>query len=583
MNLEAVYHRSKSNWSYAYDDQTLHIRIRTKKADITAIELHCGDKYGWDRANAVISMTRFVSDALFDYWEAAVQPRFRRMVYYFALHDGEKSVYMLEKGFFNEPPAIIYEGLFDFPFINPADVHKPPSWVKQAVFYQIFPERFANGDPSLNPEGTEPWGGTPTPKNFFGGDLKGVMDHLDHLTSLGVNAIYFNPVFEGTTNHKYDTKDYLKVDPQFGTNETLKELVKVCHDRGIRVLLDAVFNHSGHTFPPYLDVIEKGPDSPYYDWFHIRQWPLAVEDGVPTYDTFSFEPIMPKLNTENPEVKEYLLKVAKYWVEEVGIDGWRLDVANEVDHAFWREFRKTVKAVNPEAYLLGEIMHDSLPWLLGDQFDAVMNYPFTNACLDFFARSQIGAEQFANRINAQLVSYPKQANEVSFNLLGSHDTVRLLTLCEGSIERFKLAYLFQLTFTGVPCIYYGDEIGIDGEYDPGNRKCMEWDPAKQNLDLLAFFQRIISLRHKYSALQTGKLTFLKDSENDNNLIYERRDANDHFLILINNSDQPSAFRTTVSKEAWTGILSDAPVSTAQGQLNLTLPAFGYAILHAQDN
>lgn len=583
MNLEAVYHRTKSNWSYAYDAETLHVRIRTKKADITSIELHCGDKYGWDKTSAMIPMVPLASDAMFDYWEAAVQPKFRRTVYYFALHDGETTAYMLEKGFFNEPPAIMYEGLFDFPFINPADVLKPPSWVKQAVFYQIFPERFANGDPSLNPEGTEPWGGTPTPKNFFGGDLKGVLDHLDYLTSLGINAIYFNPVFEGTTNHKYDTRDYMKVDPQFGTNETLKELVKVCHDRGIRVLLDAVFNHSGHTFPPYVDVIEKGPASPYFDWFHIRKWPLSVEDGVPTYDTFGFEPIMPKLNTENPEVKEYLLKVAKYWIEEIGIDGWRLDVANEVDHAFWRDFHKTVKSVNPEAYLLGEIMHDALPWLLGDQFDAVMNYPFTNACLDFFARSRIGADQFASRISAQLVSYPQQANEVSFNLLGSHDTVRLLTLCEGSLDRLKLAYLFQLTFTGVPCIYYGDEIGIDGEYDPGNRKCMEWDPKKQNLELLAFFQRIISLRHNYAALQTGTLNFLMDLENDNNLIYERRDGKDHFLILINNSDQSSTFRTVVSKEAWSGILSDAPVSTPQGQLNVTLPPFGYAILHAVEN
>ncbi|MBW7473132.1 alpha-glycosidase [Paenibacillus oenotherae] len=583
MNLEAVYHRAKSSWSYAYDDRTLHIRIRTKKNDITAIDLHSGDKYGGEDTNAVAAMVRFASDALFDYWEAAVRPKYRRTVYYFALHDGETSAYVLEKGIFDEPPPYIYEGCFDFPFINAVDVLKPPAWVKDAVFYQIFPERFANGDPSLNPEGTEPWGGTPTPTNYFGGDLKGVMDHLDHLTSLGVNAIYFNPVFEATKNHKYDTSDYLKVDPQFGTNETLKELVQACHEKGIRVLLDAVFNHSGHAFPPFVDVLENGPDSQYADWFHVREWPLTVKDGVATYDTFGYEPIMPKLNTENPEVIAYLLKVAKYWIEEVGIDGWRLDVANEVDHAFWREFRKTVKAVNPEAYLLGEVMHDSLPWLLGDQFDAVMNYPFTNACIDFFARSAISAGQFTSRLSAQLVSYPKQANEVAFNLLGSHDTFRLLTQCNGNKERFKLTSLFQLTFSGVPCIYYGDEIGIDGGYDPGNRKCMEWDPKKQDRELLAFFQRLIALRHKYAALRTGSVTFLQDQESDTSLIYERRDEQDHFIILINNSDTAATLRTTVSRDSWTGVLSEAPVVTPQGQLKLQLPPFGYAILHAQVN
>ncbi|WP_411675123.1 glycoside hydrolase family 13 protein [Cohnella faecalis] len=448
------------------------------------------------------------------------------------------------------------------------------------MFYQIFPERFANGDPTNDPEGTEQWGGKPGLNNFFGGDLQGIIDHLEHLTSLGINAIYLNPVFEGTTNHKYDTKDYFKVDPHFGTNDKLKELVKACHERGIRVLLDAVFNHSGHTFEPFVDVMEKGASSAYADWFYVREWPLTVKDGVPTYDTFGFEPIMPKLNTANTEVKEYLLKVAKYWIEEVGVDGWRLDVANEVDHAFWREFRKTVKGVNPDAYILGEIMHEAVPWLLGDQFDAVMNYPFTKACLDFFAHDRIGANQLANRLAGQLTSYPSQVNEVAFNLLGSHDTARLLTLCEGRTERLKLATLFQFTFPGAPCIYYGDEIGMDGGHDPDCRKCMEWDPQKQNGDLLQFFKQTISLRHQYPALQDGALTFLQDQANDQNLIYERRDAQDRFVILINKSESSSVFRATIANEAWTDIVSGTPVTAEQGQLNFELPAFGYAILHA---
>lgn len=581
MNAEAIYHRSKFNWTYAYDDRTLHIRIRTKRADIRQVTLYYGDKYNWGKVNDEIPMTLWVSDAMFDYWEAAIQPKLRRVAYYFALTDGERTVYLQEKGLFDEPPVIFYEGLYDFPFLNPADVHKPPAWVKKAVFYQIFPERFANGDTSNDPEGTEQWGGQPTPHNFFGGDLQGIIDHLDYLTALGINAIYLNPVFEATTNHKYDTKDYFRIDPHFGTNGTMKQLVKACHERGIRVLLDAVFNHCGITFEPFVDVMKNGWDSPYADWFHIREWPLTVKDGLPTYDTFGYEPIMPKINTGNAEVKAYLLKVAKYWIEEVGIDGWRLDVANEVDHAFWRDFRQTVKEVNPEAYIVGEIMNDSLPWLLGDQFDAVMNYPFTKACLDFFAHDRICAAQLAERLGGQLTGYSRQVNEVAFNLLGSHDTVRLLTLCGGSIERLKLAALFQLTFPGAPCIYYGDEIGMDGGYDPDNRKCMEWEPQKQNGDLLRFFKKIISMRHQYPALQDGALAFLQDQENDHHLIFERRDDLDRFVILMNRSEGSSTFRSMIDGEAWTDLVSASEVVTAQGQLSLELPPYGYAILHRQ--
>lgn len=577
MQLEALYHRMKQNWSYAYDHQTLHIRLRSKKDDLTSAILHCGDKYGWEHTNESVLMAKWASDKLFDYWEASIRPRYRRTVYYFELSDGIQTMFMLEKGFLEQRPDVIYEGLFDFPFINPIDVMTPPAWVKDAVFYQIFPERFANGDTSNDPDDVLPWGGTPTPTNFFGGDLQGVIDHLDYLVDLGINAIYFNPVFEATTNHKYDTSDYFKVDPHFGTNETLKQLVKACHERGIRVLLDAVFNHCGRTFPAFVDVMEKGKASPYAEWFYVREWPLEVRNGIPTYDTFSFEPIMPKLNTENPEVKDYLLTAAKYWIEEVGIDGWRLDVANEVDHQFWREFRQTVKSVNPDAYIVGEIMHDSMAWLQGDQFDAVMNYPFTNALLNFFAHGRSDAESFAYAIQAQLASYPRQVNEVAFNLLGSHDTTRLLTLCNGNTDRFKLAYLFELTFYGAPCIYYGDEIGIDGEHDPYNRKCMEWDPAKQNGELLAFFQKAIRLRKQYAALRTGGLRFLTQS-NKQLLVYERWDEHHQFIIAMNNSNTPASCRIQTTHQQWTDVCAGHTIQSAQDQLELELPAYGFIIL-----
>lgn len=581
--LEAVHHRMGQNWSYAYNDSTLHIRIRTKRDNVSRVQLICGDKYDWQKYNESIAMHCFASDNLFDYWQAAVQPRFRRLAYYFELHgEHNEIVYKLEKGFFRHPPAVMYEGLFDFPFLNPEDVHTAPDWVKDAVFYQIFPERFANGDPSNDPDGVQAWGGSPTPKNFFGGDLQGVIDHLDYLNDLGVNAVYFNPLFTATTNHKYDTSDYLQIDSQFGTKEKLKELVDACHARGIRILLDGVFNHCGHTFAPYLDVLAKGPESRYADWFHIRKWPLQVEDGIPTYDTFGFEPIMPKLNTGNAEVRAYLLDVGRYWIEELGIDGWRLDVANEVDHQFWRDFRREVKKVNPSAYILGEIMHDSMPWLQGDQFDAVMNYPFTNILLDFFARRLTNADQFATSINQQLANYPQQINEVAFNLLGSHDTVRLLTLCKGNVQLMKLAVVFQLTYQGTPCIYYGDEVGLDGEHDPHNRKCMEWDPAKQNQDLLAFFRHMISLRKSYAALRGSGITFVQIAGHPQLLAYERWDETDRFLFVLNNSEEKVsvAIPATENDVPWCTLDSEIPAPVTQGAIPMTLPPYGYEILYA---
>lgn len=576
MLREAIYHRPKQNWAYAYDGKTIHLRVRTKRGDMDAVNAIVGDKYAWERTRRVAPMRRFASDELFDYWEAAVEPPFRRLRYGFHFVQGDKELYLTEKEFRPTPPENSLE-LFDFPFINPVDVFTPPAWVKDAVFYQIFPERFANGDPSNDPEGVLPWGGKPTPTNFFGGDLQGVLDHLDHLTRLGVNAIYFNPLFEATTNHKYDTKDYLKVDPHFGTNEKLKELVAACHERGIRVLLDAVFNHSGREFPPFVDVLEKGAASRYADWFHVREFPLRVVDGIPTYDTFAFEPIMPKLNTENPEVKQYLLDVARYWIEEVDIDGWRLDVANEVDHKFWREFRDTVKSIKPDAYILGEIWHDSIMWLQGDQFDAVMNYPFTNAALDFFATGKIDARKFANAIGSQLAAYPQQVTETAFNLLGSHDTPRLLTRCGGEVGRMKLATLFKLTYPGTACIYYGDEVGMTGGDDPGCRECMVWDEEKQNKELLQFFIDAIRLRKNHAALRSADIRFLQAEPGSRVLVYERRAADDERFIIAMNADKESADVSVPAEGSWADAFDGKTVPLEGGRLKAKLPAFGYAV------
>lgn len=580
MQLEAIYHRARLNWSYAYDRNTLHIRLRTGRDDLDQVSAVIGDKYAWERTARTLPMRKFASDELFDYWQIEVQPPYRRLRYGFELEQDGERIWMTERGFETELPENPLE-FYDFPFLNPADIFQAPAWVKDAVFYQIFPERFANGDPSISPEDAEPWGGEPTPTNFFGGDLQGVIDHLDHLNQLGVNAIYFTPVFEASTNHKYNTADYLRVDPHFGTNAKLKELVDACHARGIRVVLDAVFNHSGRDFPPFVDAMKNGQSSPYAEWFHVREWPLRIEDGIPTYDTFAFEPIMPKLNTEHPEVKAYLLEVARYWVQEIGIDGWRLDVANEVDHRFWREFRDTVKSIKPDAYILGEIWHDSIMWLQGDQFDAVMNYPFTNSVLDYAVHGKLDGAAFAGEIGNLLAAYPQSVTEAAFNLLGSHDTPRLLTVCEGDVRRMKLAVLLLLTYPGVPCIYYGDEVGLEGGYDPGCRKCMEWDETRQNRELLDFYTRIITLRKTHAALRGSNWRIVYAAQGDAALMIERTDdgGHEHFRLLMNAAESPRVLQLPLPEQAsWRDAFSGEVLTSETSTLDIALEGLDFRLL-----
>ncbi|MFK3959599.1 glycoside hydrolase family 13 protein [Pseudalkalibacillus hwajinpoensis] len=538
MFKEAIYHRPKNNYAYAYDKETLHLMIRTKKDDVTSTSLIYGDPYDWkDNTWQFTSKKMKVtgSDSLFDYWSIEIQPPYRRLRYGFYLEDKNEAYYHTEKGFYTEQPSDTND-YYSFPFLNEADIFTAPEWVKDTVWYQIFPERFANGDASLDPKGTLPWGEYPPERNnFFGGDFQGVLNHLDHLTNLGINGIYFTPIFKAASNHKYDTIDYMEIDPQFGDKETFKDLVKACHERGIKVMLDAVFNHSGYYFEPFQDLLKNGEASRYRDWFHVRSYPIETKP-LPSYDTFAFEATMPKLNTENPEVREYLLQVGRYWVEEFDIDGWRLDVANEIDHRFWREFRREVKRVKPELYILGEIWHDSMPWLQGDQFDAVMNYPLTAALLDHYANGKISAEKMGNHLSALLHSYPANVNEVAFNLLGSHDTPRLLTLANGKKEVVKLMYILQFSFPGTPCIYYGDEIGMKGGADPGCRECMIWDEKDQDTELFQFLKELITLRNQHPAFRNDG-TFEVVYTDETLIQFKKQTNNETLLFLLNNSEK----------------------------------------------
>lgn len=558
---EAIYHRPKDNYAYVCANGKLNIQIRTKKNDLNKVTLVFGDPYDWKENQWQTSTTplkKSGSDQLFDYWYVTVVPPFRRLRYGFILDDGSEKTCLTEKGYYPEPPLDDTAYYFCFPFMNTIDVFKAPDWVKDTVWYQIFPERFANGNKESNPEGVVPWGSEdPAPTNFFGGDIEGVIQNIPYLKKLGVSGIYFTPIFKAFSNHKYDTIDYMEIDPQFGTKETFKDLVETCHQNGIKIMLDAVFNHSGFLFPQFQDVLEKGENSRFKNWFHIHEFPVITEPK-PNYDTFAFTPFMPKLNTENPEVKEYLLEVGSYWVREFDIDGWRLDVANEVDHAFWRDFRSEVKAIKQDLYILGEIWHDSMPWLRGDQFDAVMNYPFTTNILNLFAKQSISAKEFVENMTSVIHMYPKNVNEAAFNLVGSHDTPRILTECGDDIDRVKQVFTMLLTFIGTPCIYYGDEIGMTGSQDPGCRKCMEWDTDNQNTDLYSHVQKLIQLRKKHPLLRNeGDFSFV-DSEHLDCLAYTKTNDEKTILIILNTNKNQVKFRIPYNvsgktiKNLWNG-------------------------------
>ena len=518
MELTAIYHRPESEYAYLYKEGQVHIRIRTKKEDVKKILLHYGDPFIFieDSYEDVKEMVKVTSDALFDYWQVVVSVRFARLQYLFELEDKKgQSILYGDKGFAdNSPENLALEGNgFKLPYIHEIDGCQVPEWVSKTIWYQIFPERFANGNVGISPEGALDWDSSITPKSsdFFGGDLQGIIDHLDYLQDLGITGLYLCPIFESPSNHKYNTTDYFEIDRHFGDKETFRQLVDQAHLRGMKVMLDAVFNHIGDQSAQWQDVLKHGENSAYKDWFHIQEFPVTNDKLVNPkelpYHTFAFASYMPKLNTANPEVKDYLLSVATYWIEHFDIDAWRLDVANEVDHQFWRDFRKAVLSKKPDLYILGEVWHTSQPWLNGDEFHAVMNYPLSDSIKDYFLSRRKKTSQFISEINCQSMYYKQQISEVMFNLLDSHDTERILTTAKGDIQLVKPALAFLFLQRGTPCIYYGTELELGGGMDPDCRRVMPWDRVSSSNDMLNFMKNLIQLRKDVAdIIQHGKYT-----------------------------------------------------------------------------
>ncbi|HBY97393.1 MAG: alpha-amylase family glycosyl hydrolase [Ardenticatenaceae bacterium] len=428
---------------------------------------------------------------------------------------------------------------------------QPPEWVKDAVFYQIFPDRFAKSLAVPKPDNLEPWASPPTTYGFKGGDLIGVAEHLDYLEALGVTAIYFNPIFQSTANHRYHTHDFFLVDPILGGNEAFRELLDAAHARGLRIVIDGVFNHASRGFYYFNHLLENGPASPFIDWFFVLdKWPINAYDLTrpPGYAAWWGLHALPKFNTNTPAVREYLWRVAEFWIR-FGADGWRLDVPNEInDDAFWRTFRTRVKTENPDAYIVGEIWHEAGRWLQGDMFDGVMNYLFTRAIVGFVVGANaephllqgigygpvpvLDAAEFAHQVEVLLTLYPPEITMTQLNLLGSHDTPRILSIANQDVSAVRLAALLLMTFPGAPCIYYGDEIGMLGGKDPGNRSAFPWQSeAAWNHALLDEFKYLIAVRREYPALRRGEFKILYAQ--DPLFAFARRLANQTLIVAVN--------------------------------------------------
>ncbi|HTX91012.1 MAG TPA: glycoside hydrolase family 13 protein [Anaerolineales bacterium] len=453
-----------------------------------------------------------------------------------------------------------------------------PYWVQDAIFYQIFPDRFANGDPANDPPNVHPWNAAPTNWNFAGGDLRGIIQHLDYLLDLGINALYLNPIFLSTSNHRYNTSDYFQIDPKLGTMADFHMLLDAAHRNNLRVILDGVFNHCGRGFFAFVDVLENGENSPYKDWFHIHRFPLDAYTGGDAQNYLGWwnHKSLPKLNTGNPQVRDYILNVARYWIEQ-GTDGWRLDVPNDIDDdGFWEEFRHVVKSANRDAYLVGEIWDINPRWANDTHFDGLMNYPFREGLIAYLQNNENSA-QFGDRVDRIFAAYSRENLYAMYVPLGSHDTERIKTMLGANLTKVKLAFLIQMAFPGAPALYYGDEIGLEGMKDPDSRRAFPWQESDWNQELRQWVRMLIALRKRTPSLRRGD--YVRLLAVDGLYVFGRSLGEESVLVAINASDRAHQFEVPCAALGWKegravqSLIDGKKFTIANDRIKLNLPAW----------
>ena len=490
--------------------------------------------------------------------------------------------------------------------------HSIPDWVYGSVMYQVFPERFANGRSEINPENTVEWGSVPTRLDFQGGDLYGVIDKLDHIESLGVNILYLNPIFLSGSTHKYDSWDHFKVDPTLGGDDGLTDLISNCHDRNIKVILDCSLNHVHPRHFAFQDIVKNGEKSEYKNWFTIFDYPVRLihrphlyantykvgwdgneeeykrylektfdetkvpvevrdDDGPivePSYKAWWGVPDMPKVNFESKEARQWALDVTKHWIENFDIDGWRMDVAKELDFSFWKEFRDIAHKANKDTLLISEIFGDTSQWLQGDRFDGTMNYSFREAMTDYFATKRINNKEFADSLANLYSMYSFEALSSCQNLLSSHDVKRFLNRCGNEEDGILGAIFLQATFPGIAGIYYGDEIGLGGADDPFNREPFPWHSEESwNSTILDYTKKLMNIKKSSSIFKYGRFELLDDNEQF--VAFRRILKDESMLCIINRSKSNDDFNIISNAHSVNVIHGDCAANLDQGMIRIT--------------
>ncbi len=527
MELSAIFHRTSREFVIPTSVNKINLKLLCKRNDLDKISI-CFWKRNFKKNYIIKELKLYCSDFYRDDYRITLEleERGHYLQYFFILQKGDEKQYFFSEGFSTNPPN---KGWFEYPYTNTNEILSPPIWAKGAIYYQIFPDRFAK---DKNQEDTiyTNWNDTPTTKNYFGGTLKGIEENLNYLSDLGIEAIYLNPIFKANFNHKYATTDYYKIDSTFGDENDLKNLVISCHKKNIKVILDGVFNHVGVDFKQFKEFRLNNKNA---EWF----FPL---DKINPISKVNYECVgdyhpMPKLKTSTKEVREYILDIMLYWVKNCDIDGWRFDVADEIDITTMQYLRLMFKEQYPNCLLLGEVWGDGVKNVIAaDQLDCIMNYQFRSATLDLFAKQSINCISFQDRINHVLSCYHNEINLCNFNLLSSHDVPRLLTECNKNLLNFHLAICFQMTFIGSPSIYYGDENNMEGENDPYCRATMNFNNKNETYILM---KDLINLKKEYSSLKGGNFKFIKDFSGENAFAFKRFDEKNSIIVIFNLSNK----------------------------------------------
>ena len=477
------------------------------------------------------------NDMNYTYHEIEIDTTMISVGYYFKITDETQTIFYGNNVFYAATETVSGVAYLDKMFVHSLtedyDLFLTPSWVGNAVVYQIFPERFNRGSNYLPQKKHQPWGAAVHYESFHGGTIQGILEKLDYLSALGINTIYLNPIFKADSNHKYVTEDYYEIDPDFGNKEIFRQLVDTCHQRGMKIILDGVFSSTGPKFFAFKDLLENQEKSKYRDWYTVYNWPVELKNPSPI-KAFAYYPVLPKLNYAVKEVRNYVMEVLEYWVREFDIDGWRLDCANEIPHIFWQEARRNLKELKPDLLLVGEVWYDSRAWLQGNELDSVMNYLFFTPVLDYIAHKKITATAFAEALMQFYFLYKKQTHQAMWNLIDSHDTSRFLHEANEDKRKLKIASLLQFCSLGMPVVYYGDEIGMTGANDPDCRRCMDWDGADEAM--LDWYKGLAQLRKENEVLQKGRMVIeLSDNERDI-VIIQRIYGEQTAKIIINMSE-----------------------------------------------